>query len=35
MSRRLLVAIAAALAFLVLAIVEAIAHSPIQGGLFR
>jgi hypothetical protein len=37
MSRRLLAAAAAALAFLVLAIVEAMAHgcTPIQGGLLR
>lgn len=35
MSRRVLVALAAALAFLVRAIVEAIAHPPIQGGLLR
>ncbi len=35
MSRRLLVAVALALAFLVLAIVEAMAHPTIQGGLSR
>ncbi len=35
MSRRLLVAVALALAFLVLAIVEAMAYPTIQGGLSR